>query len=130
VRLLLDTHVWLWQLLEPELVSSAAADALSSDHAELFLSPISVWETLVLARRGRLQLRPDPSAWVREALRVSPAVMTPVTHEIAVRSETFPDLDHRDPADRFLLATCAVESLTLVTSDRRLLGYRGVPTLW
>lgn len=130
MRVLLDTHVWIWQLLEPGRLSPPAATALAAPDHDLYLSPISVWETLVLARRGRLRLEPDPESWVRRALGVSPTVMVPLTHEIALRSEALDGFDRADPADRFLLATCAVEDLTLVTSDRELLRQSVVPTLW
>jgi PIN domain nuclease of toxin-antitoxin system len=130
VRLLLDTHVWLWQLLEPERLSRRATEALGSAEAELFLSPISVWETLILAKRGRIELQPDASTFVLDALAVSRTTMTPLTHEIAIQSVGLPGYRNRDPADRFLIATCLVEALTMVTADRGLRRYRRLETLW
>ncbi|MHC4472906.1 MAG: type II toxin-antitoxin system VapC family toxin [Planctomycetota bacterium] len=130
MRLLLDTHVWLWQLARPEELSRRAAAALAEIRNELFLSPVSVWEALVLARKGRIRLPQDPREWVREALRRTPAQAADLTHEIALQSEDLEGLAAPDPADRFLVATCLVHDLVLVTADRRLRRYRRVPTLW
>ncbi len=129
MRLLLDTHVWIWRLLEPERLSDHAADVLADPEHEIQLSPVSVWETLVLARKGRLRLEPSPAAWVRSALRVSAPVMAPLTHEIALRSEDLPGYGTDDPADRFLVATALIEGLTLATADRAMLDYQGLETL-
>jgi PIN domain nuclease of toxin-antitoxin system len=127
-RLLLDTHVWLWSLLEPERLPSALRSALVEDDAQLWLSPVSVWETLTLAERGRLRLEPDPTAWIHQALAAAPIEHAPVTMEVAMAT-TSVKLPHRDPADRLLVATAKVFDLTLVTADRRLIEARQVPTL-
>ncbi len=130
MKLLLDTHVWLWRLLEPERLSPKAAGTLAARGHTVYLSPISVWETLVLARRGRLALEPLPAEWIRPALRRSSVVMAPLTHEVAIRSETLDGFRSPDPADRFLVATAIEQSLVLVTADRMMRRYRRVETLW
>jgi len=119
VRLLLDTHIWLWSLLEPSRLSKRVAAALEDLQTELWLSPISVWEVLMLAQRKRVILTPDAEAWVRESLEQVPVHEAPINHEIAIESRLI-DLEHDDPADRFLAATARVYDLTLVTADRRL----------
>lgn len=130
MRLLLDTHVWLWRLLEPERLSARAAATLAERSHEVHLSPISVWETLVLARRGRLALEPSPADWVRAALERSAVAMAPLVHDVAIRSEALEGFASSDPADRFLVATALEGSHVLVTSDRAMLTYRPVETLW
>lgn len=130
MNLLLDTHVWLWRLLEPERVSKRAAKVLASSDNALHLSPISVWETLVLTRRGRLALEPDPAEWVRQALRNSPVAMTPITHDVAIRSESLEGFASPDPADRFLVATAIEHDLVLVTADEMMRRSNAVETLW
>ncbi len=119
MRLLLDTHIWLWSLLEPARLSKRVAATLEDPHTELWLSPISVWEVLMLAERKRVILTPDAEAWVRESLEQVPVHEAAVNHEIAIESRLI-DLEHDDPADRFLAATARVYDLTLVTADRRL----------
>ena len=119
LRLLLDTHVWVWSQVEPERVSEEVAAAIESPENELWLSPISVWEVLLLFEKGRLALNGSAEAWIEEAMDKMPTREAPVTHEIALASRAV-DLPHRDPADRFLAATAKVMGLTLVTADGHL----------
>jgi PIN domain nuclease of toxin-antitoxin system len=130
VRLLLDTHVWIWALEQPEKLSKTVASALSRATSELWLSPISVWEFLILAERRRVRVKGngDASQWVDQALARAPMHEAPITREVALASRRVP-IAHEDPADRFLAATAAVYDLTLVTADRRLLGATGFRTL-
>ena len=119
MKLLLDTHVWLWSLLEPARLRPEVARALASSDNQKWLSPISVWETLLLGERGRLRLEPDPEAWVRAQLQRLPVRQVQVDHEIAIQSRRL-RTSHQDPADRFIAATARVHELTLVTADARL----------
>ena len=125
MKLLLDTHIWLWSKLEPKRIGKRAAAELSNRDNELWLSPVSVWEALVLMQRGRILVR-DPFAWVdRAAEQLREA---PLTREIVSVGLALP-LSHADPADRFLAATAKVLKLTLVTADRRLLGLGEIASL-
>lgn len=120
MNLLLDTHVWIWSQLEPERLSTRARDTVTDPANTLALSSVSVWETLLLAEKGRLDLAPDPWYWIRTALATRPLKEVPLTHEVALRSRSV-RLPHDDPADRFIAATAMVHGLTLVTADRSLL---------
>lgn len=128
MNLLLDTHIWLWSLLEPERLSRAVASALGDATARRWLSPLSVWEALLLVERGRLQVDAPAEEWVREALARVPLDEAPVTSEVAFASRALAT-PHRDPVDRFLLATARVFDLTLVTADRQLFGVPGIRVL-
>lgn len=119
--LLLDTHIWLWSLLDPGRLSPRTHALLGSTDAALHVSPITLWETLLLAERGRLSLRPDPPSWLQEALARSPVEETPLNFDVALASRSM-DLPHQDPADRFIAATAKVYGLTLLTADTRLLA--------
>ncbi len=119
VKLLLDTHIWLWSVLSRERLSKNVAAVLEDSANQLWLSPISIWEALMLGERRRVTLLPDPVAWVRQALERFPLHEAPLNHEVALESRSV-DLTHDDPADRFLAATARVYDLTLVTADRRL----------
>ena len=121
MKLLLDTHIWLWALLDPERLSPAVRAALASGENELWLSPISVWEALLLAERGRIRVDTAPTEWVERMVRALPRREAALTHDIAVASRQL-TLSHEDPADRFLAATAQVLGLTLVTADARLLA--------
>ena len=130
MRVLLDTHIWIWRLLEPERLSATLLEQLGEPRNQLSLSPISVWESLVLARKGRLQLLPDPGSWVSRALRLSNTVMLPLTHEIALKSENLPGFDSSDPADRFLVATALVEDMAMATADRSMHAFTELKSVW
>ena len=119
MKLLLDTHIWLWSLLKPSLLSNNIVKELEDESNELWLSAISVWETLVLSEKGRLELKPSPMEWIHEALRRVPFKEAPINYEIAIQSRNL-DLPHQDPADRFIVATSLIYELTLVTADNRL----------
>lgn len=123
MKLLLDTHIWLWALLEPERLSPAVRSALTSGEHELWLSPISVWEAHLLAERGRVRVEGSPAEWVTGMVQALPRREAVLTAEIALASRRLA-LDHDDPADRFLAATAQVLELTLVTADSRLIGSR------
>lgn len=127
MKLLLDTHIWIWSILEPVRLTGKASAALADPGNELWLSPISVWELSVLHTKKRIVLDLKPAAWVRRALRATPLKEAVVTTEVALELERV-RLPHRDPADRFLAATASVYGLTLITADEKLLKARSVPT--
>jgi PIN domain nuclease of toxin-antitoxin system len=128
MKLLLDTHIWLWSVLEPERLSRRVAKEIQDSSNELWLSPISIWELIVLWQKGRMVPEEDIEAWVPNALRALPLQEAPVTNEVARETGRL-RLPHRDPADRFLVATAKVFELTLVTADEHLLKARGVSVL-
>lgn len=128
MKLLLDTHVWIWGLLEPERLAPVVREALADADNELYLSPISVWETLLLVEKGRIELRVPVEKWIDQALAQAPIFEAPLSIEIAQASRRL-TLDHEDPADRFIAATAFVGGLTLVTADERLLASPDVSVL-
>jgi PIN domain nuclease of toxin-antitoxin system len=128
VKLLLDTHIFLWSLLDPERLGRRAAMELENTSNELWLSPISLWEVLILAERGRVTLQPDPVRWLHTVLAAVAFHEAPLNREVAIQSRLVA-LPHQDPVDRFLAATALVYDLTLVTADDRLLKSQRVPTL-
>lgn len=128
MRLLLDTHIWIWSLGDRDRLVSTVSRALRKPENELWLSPVSVWEMMILAEKRRVRIDREPEGWIREALKMAPMQEAPVTHEIALQSREV-DLAHEDPADRFLVATAGVLDLTLVTADRRLIGTKSCEVL-
>lgn len=128
MKLLLDTHIWLWSVLDPERLGRRAARELASSANELWLSPISVWEATLLAERGRIVVEDSAASWVERALRAAPLREAPLTFDVAIESRRVA-LPHADPADRFLAASALVHGLTLLTADERLLRAKVCPTL-
>ena len=123
MRLLLDTHVILWCAAEPERFPQKVALELENESNELWFSPISVWEILLLAEKGRIALGPDHENGIRKIFQKFPLIEAPINLEIAIQSR-YVGLPHQDPADRFLAATAIVYDLVLVTADRRLIDTR------
>ncbi|MBN1422672.1 MAG: type II toxin-antitoxin system VapC family toxin [Planctomycetes bacterium] len=125
-KLLLDTHIWVWQVEGSSDQPAGVRRLLASDGVACWISPITVWEVLLLGERGRLTFAAsDPHGWVRRALRETPCAEAPLTHDVAMKSREIP-LPHRDPADRFIAATALVYGFELVTCDRRLDGIPGL----
>ena len=124
---LLDTHVWFWYLTGSERLPRPLVRAIDSAPGEVWLSPISVWELGMLSERGRVRLHGGLRSWAEEAQRRFPLRDAPVNREVAMASLEL-DLQHRDPADRFLAATALVYGLALVTIDDRLVSADWLPT--
>ena len=128
MKLLLDTHIWLWYLLGNERLSPQLQTIIAAGTTELWLSPISIWETLLLAEKGRLSLQPNPVAWVDLALNTLEIREAPLNRHIAILSRQI-ELPHQDPGDRFIAATAVYHQLTLATVDTNLTGASWLQTL-
>jgi PIN domain nuclease of toxin-antitoxin system len=128
MKILLDTHVWIWLLAGSEKLNPKLRTALDSEDNEIWLSPISIWETLVLGEKKRLKLQPDPISWVREALAQCSFREAALNTEVAIKSRQI-KLPHQDPADRFLAATAMIYQLTLATQDKDLKRIPGLDIL-
>ena len=120
MKLLLDTHVILWSAAEPERFPQNIAVELENESNELWFSPISVWEILLLAEKQRVILETEHKMSIRKILQNLPLREAVINQEVAIQSR-YVDLPHQDPADRFLAATAMVYDLTLVTADSRLI---------
>jgi PIN domain nuclease of toxin-antitoxin system len=128
--ILLDTHVWVWWVSEPDKLSARARAAIDYARA-IGISPISAWEIATKAARGRLRLDRDPALWVLQALARPRVELTTLTAEIAVAAGRLGDgAFHGDPADRMITATAIAHGAELVTKDERIRAYPGVRTLW
>jgi PIN domain nuclease of toxin-antitoxin system len=122
---LLDTHIWLWAAQEPNRLGLQTQSALRDGSNEIWLSPISTWEALLLHSKGRIHLGVDVAEWFAES--TEGIFEAPLTHEIALATRKLSM--HQDPTDRFLVATALVLDLTLVTADQKLLGLPMIRTL-
>jgi PIN domain nuclease of toxin-antitoxin system len=126
LRLLLDTHIWIWSLQASDRLGKRIAQEIQNPENERWLSPVSTWEALTLNAKGRIRLPDDISAWVASA--TADFLEAPLTHEIALAARRLP-WTNNDPADRFLAATAQLLRLTLVTADATLLGLGDISTL-
>lgn len=124
--LLLDTHIWVWAF-HAERARFGEAGALRLESAALRgltrVSAISVWEVARLVARGRITIGVSIDDWVARAIAAFGGVVVPIDRRIALDSTRLPDLEHRDPADRFLIATARALGATLITVDDIVLAY-------
>ena len=118
--------LWLWALHDASRLSHRVRDVLRNPANEVWLSPVSTWEALLLNAKGRIQLPANLSEWLMAA--TAPLREAPLTHEIVLIAQQLP-LPQRDPADRFLAATAQLMDLTLVTADDSLLRLGTIRTI-
>jgi PIN domain nuclease of toxin-antitoxin system len=128
VKLLLDTHIWIWSVDDKPRLKPSVLHALQDPANEKWLSPISLWELMVLVEKGRVTLNMSVEEWIGQALKEAPIREAPLTAEVVLATKKI-SLRHRDPADLFLAATAHSFGLTLVTSDVRLLSVKGLSSL-
>ena len=129
MKVLLDTHAWIWAEEGDASLGARTRKQLLRADTELFVSAISTLEIAQLAFRGRIALRCSVTQWVQLSLENLQAESVELSHEIAASAYALPGDLHGDPADRILIATARVMKLTLVTADIRILGYPNVTTL-
>lgn len=128
MKLLLDTHIWLWYLLADDRLSGELKSLIANPTTELWLSPISIWETVILAEKRRISLQPNTSEWINLSLQKLETREAVLNHEISILSREIA-LPHQDPADRFIAATAIFYKLTLATVDQNLTGFSWLQTI-
>jgi PIN domain nuclease of toxin-antitoxin system len=128
MKLLLDTHIWIWSYLEPHKLSSDVVREISNPEHDRYLSAVSVWEMITLLEKKRIQIKQDFGEWFKRSKDDLDLLELPLNWQIA-HELRFTVLDHGDPADRFLVATARVYDLTLVTADERLVNIPGLSVL-
>jgi PIN domain nuclease of toxin-antitoxin system len=127
VKLLLDTHVWLWWNTESERLSPRALRHIANPRNEVFLSAASVWEMAIKRQLGKLPL-PEPVAeYVARRLKSDSVRELPVSAGHAAGVEALDPL-HKDPFDRLLVVQARHEGLRLLTVDPLVLAY-GSPVI-
>jgi PIN domain nuclease of toxin-antitoxin system len=128
MRLLLDTHIWIWSHSEAHKLSSEVARQLSDPRNDRYLSAVSIWEVVMLLERRRIRFGADFGESFRRSKQELNLIEIPMTWEVA-HELRFTLLGYRDPADRFLVATAKVYDLILVTADERLMKIPGLRVL-
>lgn len=84
MKLLLDTHIWLWYTLGDPQLSENLRSTLNAGTTELWLSPISIWEVLLLAEKERISLQLDPTDWIDQSIKALAICEAPLNRPIAI----------------------------------------------
>ncbi len=122
MRLLVDTHCWLWLQTDPERFSEGLRLRLEDPDTDVLLSAASAWEIAIKYALGKLPLPAPPSEYVPSRMQISATSPLPVVHAHALRVAALP-LHHRDPFDRLIIAQSQLESVPVLTADPKLREY-------
>jgi PIN domain nuclease of toxin-antitoxin system len=122
--ILLDTHIWVWWVSQPDRLQPAHRELLERGPDRTFgVSIISCWEIAKLVEYGRLKLDRRVGLWLESALAEPGVSLLPLNPRIVVESTQLPQPFHRDPADQLLLATARVLECPLMTEDGKIAAY-------
>ena len=122
MKLLLDTHVFIWWASEPEKLSGKAVAALEDTRNEFILSVVSAWEIQIKSQLGKLKLSHSLAELLKSQRETNDLQILPLELGHVLTLDTLP-LHHKDPFDRLLIAQSISERLTLVTCDDHFSAY-------
>jgi PIN domain nuclease of toxin-antitoxin system len=122
LRILLDTHAWLWMESAPERLRPAVQAQVADPVNQLFVSSASVWEIAIKYATGKLRLDQPPSEYVPSRMLRTLAEALPISHAHALRAGALPP-HHKDPFDRLLIAQAQIERLPILTADPAFAAY-------
>ena len=128
MRVLADTHAWLWMLTDPDRLPARAAEVLADPTTQVFVSAASAWEIAIKYELGRLPLPEPPTSFVPARLRASGCDPLPIGHGHALAAGALPP-HHRDPFDRLLIAQSRQLRIPLCSGDGAVSDY-DVEILW
>jgi PIN domain nuclease of toxin-antitoxin system len=128
VRLLLDTHVFLWWIADAPQLPLYVRGLIADGRNELFFSAASCWEIAIKAKLGKISLPVGPDLFIVDQMTVNAVQSLPVTAAHALHVFHLPG-HHRDPFDRILVAQSQLEGLPIVTSDPFISKYK-IKTVW
>jgi len=128
--ILLDTHIAIWLVAEPNKLSKHAKEAIRAARAQggLAIAGITLVELAWLAENGRVTTTLSTESFVRQC--ASKMTVLPITPDIAARAVSFPDPYPKDPQDRLIGATALVEGIQLVTRDKLIKDSGMIPIIW
>ena len=116
MRVLLDTHAWLWLLSAPKRIESSTLRVLESPDNELYLSAVSSWEIVIKHATKKLDLPGAPAELMPEWMETTDVRILSIDFGHTLDVASLP-LHHRDPFDRMLIAQSRIEDMPIVTRD-------------
>ena len=118
MRVLVDTHTFLWALLQDHRLSASAKQVLSSREHELYFSLVSLWEIAIKMKIGKLNTVGSSVTYIRDEMAEYGMELLPIRYEHILELERLP-LHHSEPFDRLLIAQAVAESLPILTHDEK-----------
>jgi len=130
--ILLDTHILIWQTLQPENLSPAAAQAVKRalNTEDILIADITLWEIAMLMSKERLQLPIPYTEFISLIRKALPLQIECISPEIADLSVSLGQDLNLDPADRLIAATSIIRGTPLITADRKLRQNPLIRTIW
>jgi len=130
--ILLDTHVLVWYLVEPEKMSPTSREVATTGFREegVGIADITLWEVAMLVEKKRLIFNKDVEEWLGDLNSLPNFSRVRISPSIAALSTRLPGDFHHDPADRMIVATAIDLAVPLVTKDQRIQDYPYVKTIW
>jgi PIN domain nuclease of toxin-antitoxin system len=122
MRVLFDTHAFLWWIEDDLRLSSTVKEIIGDRSNELFFSAASGWEIAIKAKTGKLSISDIPEKFVMEQLAINAVTILPIQISHALHIYNLPN-HHRDPFDRILIAQSQLENLPIMTVDAQIARY-------
>jgi PIN domain nuclease of toxin-antitoxin system len=128
MRLLLDSHTFLWFVLNDPQLSSVALNLIHDPANDILISPASYWEIAIKVRLGKINLKASYDDFMQRGIAGNDFEILPIEPRHTSLLTTLP-LHHRDPFDRLLIAQAMIEAIAIVSIDATFDSY-GVQRLW
>jgi PIN domain nuclease of toxin-antitoxin system len=128
MKVLVDTHTFIWALLHDHRLTPKAKQILTSNEHELVFSLVSLWEIAIKIKTGKLNTIGSSVAYIRDEMDAYGMQLLPIRYEHILQLESLPH-HHSDPFDRLLIAQALTESLPILSGDRAFASY-GIKLLW
>lgn len=129
MKVLVDTHTFIWALLHHHRLTPGARAVLTSNEHELVFSLASLWEIAIKIKIGKLNTIGSSVAYIRDEMDTYGMELLPIRYEHILNLESLPHHKHADPFDRLLISQALTEKLPILTGDRAFQQY-GVKTIW
>ena len=128
MRVLLDTHTFLWWVIDAPQLSDTARSIITESNNSVLLSAASVWEIVIKVRTGKLKLPEAPEFYIPSRLAANQFQSLFINTDHALQVASLPDI-HRDPFDRILIAQSQFEKIPILSVDQQIARY-SVEVLW
>lgn len=130
--ILLDTQALIWWSTAPQYLSKKALKTIEKEtkKEKVLVSSITVWEMYLLVKKRKIRFTVDIDSLIENLEKTPYIQFIPIDNRIAAKSVLLPDPLHRDPADRIIIATALALGAKVITSDKKILTYPHVQSLW